>query len=162
MNERPKLWAGLYGAAFHVVVAAGVAGVALRNEANIPPSFYAMTVPPLLLAAFLVYAFVVGAYLPRRPTTRGAVFLDSAVGMMAEIAVITLAGILYGALVTVIAPPEGAPGFFAAFGNAAFVAVFWALSEVFTHVLVIGNAAGLVGYVLLKKLAERRARAAAA
>lgn len=160
MHERPRLWAGLYGAAFHVVVAAVVAGVTNRNQANVPTSFFALAVPPLLAASFLVYALVVGSYLPRRPTTRGALFLDSAVGMMAEIAVVTLAGVLYGALVALRAPAESSPGFLTAFGSAAFVAVFWTLSEVFTHVLVVGNAAGLLGFVLLKKLAERRERAA--
>lgn len=161
MIERPKLFAALYGVAFHAVAAAVVALVAWKNRTGIPASFFATTVPPLLVAAAAVYAIVVGPYLPRRTTTRGAVFFDSAVGMMAEIGVVTLTGILYGALVALFSPLDGV-GFLATAANTAFVAVFWALSEVFTQVLVVGNAAGLLLWLLLKKLAERRARAAAA
>jgi hypothetical protein len=104
----------------------------------------------------VVYAFVVGPYLPRRPTTKGAVLFDSAVGMFAECALVVLTAILYAFIASARAPVGGGIGpYFADVASTALFAFLWSFGSFITQILVVGNAAGLVGWWVLKRLARR-------
>lgn len=153
MHLKTKLAAGLYGVVFHVAAVAFVAAAAARNKRAVPGAFWFSTLPPLLLAAFGVYVLIVGPYLARRPQGRGRVFYDSAVGMFAEVPVVVTTCALYGALTAVLAP-SGSGSFASDAAQAVLYALLWC-GAFFTQILVLGNAAGLVGWVVLKKLAER-------
>lgn len=154
MPRSTKLWAGLYGVAFHAVVVLVLVWIAVKNQANVPAEFWWRTTPPFLVAAFVVYALLVGPYLPRRPTTKGAVFFDSAVGMLAECAIVVFTAIVY-AFVTARGGGEGAGGYLANAASTALFAFLWSFGSFITQILVIGNAAGLVGWWVLKKRASR-------
>lgn len=155
MPRSTKLWAGLYGLAFHLIVIAVLVWIAAKNQANVPAAFWWTTAPPFLLASFAVYALLVGPYLPRRPTTKGAVFLDSAVGMIAECTVVVLTAILYA---FVVAARGDAPsgGYLGDVASTAAFAFLWSFGSFFTQILVVGNAAGLIGWLVIKKISERR------
>jgi hypothetical protein len=153
---------GLYGVLFHVVVTGVVAWVGHRNQAGIPGSFWVQAVPPFLVAALAVYALVVAPYVPRRSTTKGAVFFDSAVGMFAEAAVFVLAAFLYAALVSAPAFGHGLSAYATAVASTTFFGILWAFGSFFLQILVVGNAAGLVGWWVLKKIAARHPRHAPA
>jgi hypothetical protein len=157
MPRSNKLWAGLYGVAFHLLAVVVVAAVAARNQVEISSRFWWTTVPPLLVAAFVVYALLVGPYLPRRPTTKGAVLYDSAVGMFAELGIVVGTAVLYG-LVAPAAAADRSGSYLADAASTALFAFLWTFGSFFTQILVVGNTAGLVGFVLLKRLAARRAK----
>lgn len=146
----PRLRAALYGLLFHVVVAA----VAVATQRQVPASFWAVAIPVLLFSSFLVYLLLVGPYLARRKGGRGAVLFDCAVGMLAECVVAIVAAALYGATVAVAS--GGAGGLAAALGQSMLLAIFFMLATLLTHVLAIGNAAGLIGWVLIEKVLARR------
>lgn len=155
-----RSWVGLYGVLFHVLVVAAVAWVGHRNRAEIPLAFWVQAVPALFAAAFAVYALVVGPYVPRRPAGKGAVLFDSAVGMFAETAVFVLTAFAYAALTSIPALREGGLGAYAAgVANGTFFAILWSFGSFFLQILVVGNAAGLVGWWLLGKLARPPAAA---
>jgi hypothetical protein len=161
MRGSTKLWVGVYGALFHLVVAAVVAWVGHRNQAGIPAVFYLKAVPPFVLSGFLVYALVVGAYVPRRAPGRATFLTDSVIGMLAELSVIVLTTLLYAFGSSLPALREAGVGaYLGTLGNTAFFATMWAFGSFFLQILVVGNAAGLLGWLVLKKLAERRARIA--
>lgn len=152
-----RAWVGLYGVLFHVVVACAAAWLGYRNQAGIPASFWAEAVPPFLLAAFAVYAGVVATYVPRRPTTKGAVFFDSAVGMFAEAAVFAVGALLWAALVSTPAlGQQGLSGYASAVAGTAAFGILWSFGSFFLQILVVGNAAGLVGWWVLKRIDARR------
>lgn len=150
---------GLYGLAFHVLVVAAVAWTGHRNRAGIPATFWLEAVPPFLAAALAVYALVVAPYVPRRATTRGAVLFDSAVGMFAETAVFVLAAFLYGVVAAAPAAREGIGAWASSATSMTYFAVLWSFGSFFLQILVVGNAAGLVGWWVLKRLAARAAPA---
>ena len=109
--------------------------------------------PLLLVAAAAVYALVIGPYLARRdPGKRWVVLNDCLLGMLAECAVVTVFALLHGVIAALPALPEaGAGGFLvAAAANASF-ALLYALANFMDQILVIGNAAGLVGWWLLRR-----------
>jgi hypothetical protein len=150
---------GLYGLLFHAAVVGAVAWVGHRNQAGIPARFWVETVPPFLAAAFAVYAAVVTTYVQRRATARSAVLFDSAVGMFAEIAVFVLAAFLYAVTNAGPAARDGLAAWASAAARTTFFAVLWAFGSFFLQILVVGNAAGLVGWWVLKRRAGRGATA---
>jgi hypothetical protein len=154
-----RLSVGLYGLLFHAAVVGAVAWVGHRNQAGIPARFWPVAVPPFLAAAFAVYAVVVAPYVPRRATTRGAVLFDSAVGMFAETAVFVLAAFLYAVIDAGPAAREGLGAWASAAARTTFFAVLWSFGSFFLQILVVGNAAGLVGWWVLKRRATRAATA---
>ena len=103
-----RVWVGLYGLAFHVVAVAIALWTAKRNQADIPASFWWTATPPLLVAAFAVYALVVAPYVPKRPTHKMTVFYDCVVTMLAEVAILALTSILYALVVSRSALAGGA------------------------------------------------------
>jgi hypothetical protein len=154
-----RLSVGLYGLLFHVAVVGAVAWVGHRNRAGIPARFWLEAVPPFLAAAFAVYAVVVAPYVPRRATTKGAVLFDSAVGMFAEVAVFVLAAFLYAVIDAGPAARDGLGAWAAAAARTTFFAVLWSFGSFLLQILVVGNAAGLLGWWVLKRRAARGATA---
>jgi hypothetical protein len=159
MPRSNKLWAGLYGVAFHLVAVAVVAFVAARNRVEISSTFWLTTVPPVLVAAFVTYALLVGPYLPKRPTTKGAVLYDSVVGMFAELTLVIGTCLIYGLVASALAE-RGSGSFLADAASTMLFAFLWTFGSFFTQILVVGNAAGLIGFLVLKKLGERGIKAA--
>lgn len=155
MRLKPKLAVGLYGLLFHAVVVAVVVGIAVKNRAPIEPTFWLAAVPSLLVAAFVVYALAVSAYVARREQRKGAVLFDALVGMVAEPAIVALTALGYGLAAAIAGAQAGAGGFLGELGNRAVFGFLYAIANFLTQILVIGNAAGFVGFVVLKKLAAR-------
>jgi hypothetical protein len=151
MPRNLKLAVGLYGLVFHAIVAAIAVAVALRNQARIGTGVFAVVVPALLAAGFLVYAVVVAPYVAKR--SRASVLWDSAVGMLAEVAVAVVTSVLYAVLMSAQALASGGAGeLLSSFAANATFAFLYTLGNFFVQVLVIGNAAGLVGWWILKKV----------
>lgn len=159
MTRRIRLLAGLYGLVFHAIVAGVVVGVAHANQVEVPLVFWAAAVPAMLAGAALVYATLVASYLSRRAPRRGLIFYDSAVGMLAEVAIMVVTAVLYAVLASGGAlAAEGLGGYLAAVASGAIVGFLWSFGSFFTQLLVVGNAAGLVGWWTLEKLPALLAR----
>lgn len=152
-----RVWAGLYGLAFHAAAVVLALWTAKRNQADIPASFWWTAVPPLLVAAFVVYVAIVGPYVPRRPSHRMTVFYDCVVTMLAEVAILALTSVLYALLVSRGALSSGAGAYLGTAANMTAFAFLWTLGSFFMQVLVIGNAAGFLGWWVMKKVNARRA-----
>lgn len=151
-----RVWAGLYGLAFHAAALAITLWIARRNQAEIPASFWWTAGPAFLVAGFVVYALLVGRYLPRRPSTRGAFFFDSAVGMLAEAGVVAVTSALYALVVSTRALEGGIIGYLGAVARTTVFAFLFSVGSFFLQILVVGNAAGILGFWLLRKLNARR------
>lgn len=162
MRDPNRKRAALYGFAFHAAVIAIMIGLALWNRAPLVPGVLARGIPILLLSATVLYWFIVGPYLPSRSKRKGAVFADSAIGMMVELAVVTMTSILYALVATLPALAGGLGAFGGAFFSTAAYTLLWMFGSFFIQTLVIGNAAGLVGWLVLKKLEERAEKQKAA
>lgn len=161
MRDSNRLKAAAYGVAFHAVAVIIMLGLALKNRAPLEAGVLIRAIPALLASAAVLYFFIVGPYLPSRSLRKAVVFADSAIGMLVECAVVALTSFLYALLVTLPALPGGLGTFASAFASTASFTLLWMFASFFVQILVIGNAAGLVGWFVLKKLAERAAAAAA-
>jgi hypothetical protein len=158
-----RLSVGLFGFLFHLAAAGLLAAKAARSPAADLRSIVGPTIA-VAVAAFVIYAIIITPYAKKRFGTakRGIVFFDFLIGMLAEIAVIALAALLHAI--------PAASGAFAAGGVAGYLAnvlsttalaFLWAVGTAMTEVLAVGNGAGFVGYIVLKKLAAREQRASA-
>ncbi len=154
-----RLRVGLFGLLFHAIVIAGALGIAATNRAPMHARFWAVAAPALLVAAFAMYAVVVAPYVARRAAKRGVAFLDAAIGMAVEPAIVILATVLFSAISAGPALRDGAAAFAATLGGHVHLGLLWLAANFMTQILVIGNAAGFVGFLVLKRLAERAARA---
>lgn len=152
MASATRLETGLYGAAFHAAVGGTLVAIAAWNRAPIPPRFWAIALPCAVVMGGLVYALIVAPYAMRREYRKGIVFFDSAVGMFAELAVVAFTALAYG-VIDAATSPEGLTA--AAVGNHVLFVFLYAVGNFLTQVLVIGNLAGLVGWVLLKRRATK-------
>lgn len=142
---------GFYGFLFHVVViAAFLAARTLRGE-QLGADLLFVAVPMLLLSSFLVYAFAVSKYVERRQGTQRSALADSLVGMLAECMIFTLAAAFAGLFEGVRRGPTAESGFWSALLTPVIMNILWAYATFFVHILLIGNAAGLVGWFLMKK-----------
>jgi hypothetical protein len=150
-----RLQVGLYGLVFHLAAAGVLAAQGVAPRALVAPAAAAA------VAGFAVYALVVTRYAQRRlgSEKRGVVLYDFLVGMLAEVAVVAVASVLHAIPAAFAGGPGSALGRVA--GGAAF-SFLWVVGTAFTEVLVLGNAAGFIGYIVLKKLAARRATSRAA
>jgi hypothetical protein len=156
-----RVWVGLYGLAFHAAAVAIALWTAKRNQADIPAGFWWAAAPPLLVAAFAVYALIVAPYVPKRPTHKMLVFYDCVVAMLAEVAILALTSILYALVVSRSALADGAGAYLGAAANMTAFAFLFTLGSFFLQVLVIGNAAGFLGWWVMKKANARRPAAQA-
>jgi hypothetical protein len=149
---------GLFGLAFHVAAAGLLAAKAARAPGSDPRAVVGPAAAAAA-AAFAVYALLVAPYAQKRlgSARSGVVLHDFLVGMLAELAVVGLAALLFGAATTAgVLAVAGAGGWLAATGRAAAFAFLWTIGTAMTEVLVLGNAAGFAGFIVLKKLAARR------
>ncbi len=148
---------GLYGLAFHAAAAALELWTAKRNQADVSAGFWWTVVPAVLVAAFVVYALVVAPYVPRRPAHKMVVFYDCVVAMLGEVAILALTSVLYGLLVSRGALSDGVGAYLLAAASTTSLAFLFVLASFFTRVLVWGNAAGFLGWFVMKKVNARRA-----
>ena len=164
MKNVTRLSVGLFGFVFHLAAAGLLAAKAARSPTADLRSIVGPTIAAAL-GAFVVYALIVTPYARKRFGTakKGVVFLDFLVGMLAEIAVIALAAFLYA--IPAAAPAfatAGVGGYLTNVVSTTALAFLWAVGTAMTEILAIGNGAGFVGYIVLKKLAARQERAGAA
>ncbi len=157
MREPNRVWAGLYGAAFHALLVVIMVGLALYNRAELVPAVLVRAVPVLLVSALVLYYFIVGPYLPSRSKRKAAVFADSAIGMLVETAIAVLTSVLYSLIASIPTLSDGFGAFGPTFLWTSARTLLWMFGSFFVQILVVGNAAGLVGWVVLKKLADRSA-----
>jgi hypothetical protein len=152
-----RLQVTAFGALFHLAIGAGTAAVGAANRAGISGRFWATTIPALALAGAAVYATMVAPYVARRPTGKGRVLFDCAVGMLAEIAVAVMTVLLWALAVSWPALGQGLAAYAGAAGNNGFFGLLWTFGSFTTQILTLGNAAGFVAFLLLR-LREKRAR----
>jgi hypothetical protein len=158
VNTVTRLQVGLFGLAFHVAAA----GLFAAKAAGVPGSDPRAVIGPgaaAAVAAFAVYALLVAPYAQKRfgSARKGVVLYDFLIGMLAELAVVAVAALLFGAATTAGAlAAAGLGGWLAAAGRAAAFSFLWTIGTTMTEVLVLGNAAGFAGFIVLKKLAARR------
>ena len=150
MASATRLETGLYGAVFHGVVGGALVAIATWNRAPIPERFWAIALPCAVVVGGLVYLVAVAPYANRRVYRKGSVFTDSAVGMFAELAVVAFTALFYG-LIDAATAAESVTA--AALGQHVLYVFLYAVGNFLTQILVIGNLAGLVGWVLLKRRA---------
>lgn len=162
MRDPNKIRAALYGAVFHAAVVVIMIALAMKNRATLDAHVLVRAIPLLLASATVLYAFIGGRYLAARSKRKSAVFSDALIGMVLEIAVIALTSILYALVATLPALGQGVATFAGAFGQSSAYTLLWMFGSFFTQILVIGNAAGFVGWFVLKKLDDRAAKQAAA
>jgi hypothetical protein len=112
-----------------------------------------VAVPVLLVSALVAYALVVAPYVPKRSKRRGVVLFDCLVGMLAELVILVLTSVGYGAIAALL---QGAPP--VAVASAAMLTMLYAFAAFLTQVLAVGNAAGLLGWLILEKALPRLAR----
>lgn len=152
-NRGNRLRIGLYGLAYHAVLAAVLLGAGAAKEAEIGREV-AIAVPCLLVAAFTVYFFVVSSYVDRRTGLRGTVLYDSLVGMLAAFIIVALTSALYSLIASFDAFAGGGAGaYLQAFGMSVILHLLWAFASFMMHILIFGNLAGLIGWYVLKKTA---------
>jgi len=159
-----RLTVGLFGLVYHLAVAALLATKAARSTQGDPGAVVAPTVA-VALAAFVVYALVVTPYARKRYGTakKGVVFFDFLVGMVVEVAVVAVAALMYALYAAAPAfAAQGVTAYLSGVLRGTALAFLWAIGPAMTEVLAVGNGAGVLGYVLLKKLAGRGDRGAAA
>jgi hypothetical protein len=152
MASATRLETALYGAAFHAAVGGALVAIAAWNRAAIPARFWAIALPCAVVMGGLVYLLAVAPYVMRRVYRKGSVFFDSAVGMFAELAVVAFTAAAFGVIDAVTAA-EGVTA--ASVGNHVLFVFLYAVGNFLTQILVIGNLAGLIGWVLLKRRAPK-------
>jgi hypothetical protein len=83
--------------------------------------------------------------------------------MLVEVAVVALAALLFALPAAAAAFGEsGVTGSLVTLSRTAALGFLWAVGTAMTEILAVGNGAGFVGYIVLKKLAARSDRAAPA
>ena len=164
MKSVTRLSVGLFGFLFHLLAAGMLAAKAARSPAA-ELGAVAGPAAAVAIAAFIVYALLVTRYARKRfgSATKGVVLYDFLVGMLVEVPVIAAAALLY-AIPSAAATfaDAGVIGYLWNVLRTAVLGFLWAVGTAMTEILVVGNGAGFVGYVVLKKLAAREARTAAA
>lgn len=155
-----RVLVGLFGLVFHALVVAAYLGVARSNRAPIDARFWTVGTLCLLPAAFTAYALLVTPYVARRNQKRGVAFLDAAIGMAVEPAIAILATVLFSLVSARPALRDGAAAFAATLAGHTYVGLLWLAANFTTQILVLGNAAGFLGFLVLKLLATRAARTA--
>jgi hypothetical protein len=148
-----KLKVGLYGAAVNVAAVLGILLFSAVRGGGVGFNAYFSALPVLSAAAFVVYYFVVSAYVAKRPGIQNPVFFDSLVGMLAELIIITLGVVLHSVWMSILEMQGWDFMAFAAdLATGILMNFLWIFATFMIHILVIGNIAGLVGWYVLKKV----------
>lgn len=152
-----RLRVGVYGVVFHASMALLIAALGAARGESFSREFWLLLFPAILVAAFVVYLVVVWPYAARRTRRRGVILYDSAVGMIAEVAVAVVTSLLLATVRS--APALGSAGALAYAGAVAQGTVYgllWALADFFIQILIVGNAAGITGWYLLERQESRK------
>ena len=151
-----KLKVGLYGAAVNVAAVLGILLFSAVRGGGVGFNAYFSGLPVLSAAAFVVYYFVVSAYVAKRPGIQNPVFFDSLVGMLAELITVTLGAVLHGVGASISAVQgRGLTAFAADLTAGILMNLLFVFGTFMIHILVIGNIAGLVGWYLLTKVSPK-------
>lgn len=145
-----KLTIGFYGAVVNFTAVLGaLVFSALRNNGSLGADLFAA--PLLAVSGFLVYYFIVSSYVEKRSGAGNPVYFDSLVGMLAELVIVTLSVVIYSAFTAFANSAGGIEAFAAGLAANIMVNLLWVLALFMVHILLLGNAAGLLGWYLLKK-----------
>lgn len=157
--SRPRV--GAFGCAFHASMMLLIVILGRGRGETFSWEFWGIFFPSVLVAAFAVYALLVFPYAARRVRRRGVVLYDSAVAMLAEVVIAVATSLLVAA---VHAAPSlrdaGVAGYAGALAQGTLYGLMWAASDFFLQILLVGNAAGLAGWYMLERAAQRGQRAA--
>jgi hypothetical protein len=151
-RQTMKLKIGFFGAAVNAVVVIGILFFSAVTRGTPMFSIYLSAVPLLAVSAFVVYYFVVSSYVVKRAGIEKPVFFDSLVGMLAQLIIVTLGTVCYSlwnALSNVHGQGLGTFGWDIAAG--VLMNLLWVFGMFMVHILIVGNIAGLVGWLVLKK-----------
>jgi|SRR3990172_4671374 len=146
-----RAWVAAYGALFHLGAACFFGFQAARQE-GAPLGALAVPGAALVVAGVVVYATLVASYVPRRGRRKGTAAWDAAVGILAECVVVVVASLLAavpGGVHQVVS--VGLAAGLAALAEQSVANALWVFAMAATHVLVVGNAAGLLGWLLLER-----------
>lgn len=148
-----KFKIGLYGAIVNVVVVVGILYFSAITRGTIGLSDYLPVLPILALSAFVVYYFVVSSYVVKRADIQKPIFIDSLVGMLAELIIVTLGVVCYSMWITFSNMHKQDSGVIASdLTTGILVNLLWTFGMFMVHILIVGNIAGLAGWYLLKKV----------
>lgn len=151
-----RLRVGVFGILFHASMASLIAILAAARGEPFSRAFWLVFLPVILLASFLAYALVVWPYAARRTRRRGVVLYDSAVGMLAEIVIAVVTSVMMAAVhATPVLRGAGAAAYAGAIAQGTVHGLLWTLSDFFLQVLIVGNAAGIAGWYVLERRAQR-------
>ena len=147
-----KLRIGLYGAVINVLIVIGMLLFSALKRGSSGMGVYFSALPFLAVAAFVVYYFVVSAYVAKRPGLQKPMLFDSLAGMLAELIIITLGAVLYSVLISIShIQGRGLQAFASDLATGIVMNLLWVFALFMIHILIIGNIAGLVGWYILKK-----------
>jgi hypothetical protein len=146
---------GLFGVAINIGAVIWVlftavvrSGAELRN--------YLSVVPMLAASAFVVYYFIVSSYVVKRAGIQKPVFLDSLVGMLAELIIVTIGTLCYSVWFSLLdMHGKDLQAFSADLSTSILVNLLWVFAMFMVQILLVGNIAGLAGWFLLKKVAPK-------
>lgn len=142
---------GLFGALVNVVAVIGILFFSTVTRGGAEFSSYVSVLPILAVSAFIVYYFAVSSYVVKRAGIQKPVFIDSLVGMLVELIIVTLGVVCYSLWDTLShAYGQAFQAIVTAFTTAILVNLLWVIAMFTVHILIIGNIAGLVGWYLLK------------
>lgn len=148
-----KLKIGFFGAAVNAVVVIVILFFSAVSRGTPVISTYLSAVPVLAVSAFVVYYFVVSSYVVKRAGIEKPFFLDSLVGMLAELIIVTLGTVCYSLWNTLSNMQERNVGAFSTdLAAGILVNLLWVFAMFMVHILIVGNIAGFVGWLVLKKI----------
>jgi hypothetical protein len=148
-----KLKIGLFGAVVNVVVVIGILSFSAVTRGNVGFNTYLSVLPMLAVSAFIVYYFIVSSYVVKRVSIQKPVLIDSLVGMLAELIIVTLGVVCYSVGISLVNMHGREWAVVASdITTGILVNLLWLFALFMVHILIVGNIAGLVGWYLLKKI----------
>jgi len=148
-----KLKIGLFGTVVNVVVVTGILYFSAVTRGAVAFTDYLPALSMLAVSAFVVYYFVVSSYVVKRRGIRKPLFIDSLIGMLAELIIVTLGIVCFSVWIT-LSNMHGQELRAIAFDltTAILVNLLWVFAMFTVHILIVGNIAGLAGWYLLSKI----------
>ena len=151
-----KLKIGFFGMAVNVVVVTGILMFSAVTRGAAVFSEYLPALPMLAVSAFVVYYFIVSTYVVKRAGIQKPVFIDSLVGMLAELILVTLGVVCYSVWITLSNMHGQDLRVIASdLTTGILVNLLWVFAMFLVHILIVGNIAGLMGWYLLGKISQK-------
>ena len=151
-----KLKIGFFGMAVNVVVVTGILMFSAVTRGAAVFSEYLPALPMLAVSAFVVYYFIVSTYVVKRAGIQKPVFIDSLVGMLAELILVTLGVVCYSVWITLSNMHGQDLRVIASdLTTGILVNLLWVFAMFLVHILIVGNIAGLMGWYLLGKISPK-------